>query len=80
MAYLAPNPEMAAHSADVLVTTPSTMISFTPDVLRQMSLTTRSLFDAAFIHLLVRRLNVAWQTMDRITVTAGATGADGKRA
>jgi tRNA A-37 threonylcarbamoyl transferase component Bud32 len=80
MAYLAPNPEMAAHSADVVVTTPSTMISFTPDVLRQMSLTTRSLFDAAFIHLLVRRLNVAWQTMDRINVTAVTAGADGKRA
>jgi CRP-like cAMP-binding protein len=57
---------MAVHSADVVVATPSTMISLTPDVLRQMSLTTRAMFDAAFIHVLVRRLNVAWQTVDRM--------------
>lgn len=80
MAYLAPGPEIATHSADVVVTTPSTMISLTPDALQQMSLTTRSLFDAAFIHLLVRRLSVAWQTMDRIAVTAGAGGVDGRWA
>lgn len=55
------------HSADVVVTTRSTMISLTPDALRQMSLTTRAMFDAAFIHVLVRRLHAAWQTEDRMT-------------
>jgi CRP-like cAMP-binding protein len=65
---------MAVHSADVVVATPSTMISLTPDVLRQMSLTTRAMFDAAFIHVLVRRLNVAWQTVDRMA-GAGPQGA-----
>jgi serine/threonine protein kinase len=67
LAYLAPSPEMAVHSADVVVTAPSTMISLTPDALRQMSLTTRAMFDAAFIHVLVRRLHAAWQTEDRMT-------------
>jgi hypothetical protein len=74
MAYLAPDPDMSIHSADVLVTTPATMISLTPEALRQMSLTTRSLFDAAFIHVLVRRLNLAWQTVDRIVGTAAPDG------
>lgn len=74
MAYLSPDPDMSIHSADVLVTTPSTMISLTPEALRQMSLTTRSLFDAAFIHVLVRRLNLAWQTVDRIVGTAAPDG------
>jgi hypothetical protein len=32
-----------------------------------MSLTTRAMFDAAFIHVLVRRLHAAWQTEDRMT-------------
>ena len=74
MAYLAPDPDMSIHNADVLVTTPATMISLTPEALRQMSLTTRSLFDAAFIHVLVRRLNLAWQTVDRIVGTAAPDG------
>jgi hypothetical protein len=77
LAYLAPSPEMATHSADVVVTTPSTMISLTPDALRQMSLSTRAMFDAAFIHVLVRRLSVAWQTVDRMSSMAarGGTGS-----
>jgi serine/threonine protein kinase len=60
MAYLAPDPELAVNSADVTVKTPATMVSFTPDSLRQLSLQTRSLFDAAFIRVLVRRLHAAW--------------------
>jgi serine/threonine protein kinase len=72
MAYLAPNPEMATHSADVVVVTPATMISFTPDTLRQLGLATRSLFDAAFIRVLVRRLHAAWQTFDRLPKTRAA--------
>jgi hypothetical protein len=39
-----------------------------------MSLTSRAMFDAAFIHVLVRRLNVAWQTVDRMA-GAGPQGA-----
>jgi len=52
------------------VASSSTMISFTPDALRQMGLATRSLFDAAFIRVLVRRLHTAWQTMDRVAKAA----------
>jgi len=63
MAYLAPNPEMGTHSADVVVTTPATTISFTPESLRQLGLNTRSLFDAAFIRVLVRRLHAANETL-----------------
>ena len=72
MAYLAPNPELATHSADVTVTEPSTMISFSPDTIRQMSLATRSLFDAAFLKVLVRRLHAAWQVYDRIPKAGSA--------
>ena len=46
------------------------MISFTPEALRQMGLATRSLFDAAFIRVLVRRLHTAWQAMDRAAAKA----------
>ena len=64
MAYLAPNPELRTHSADVVATTPATTVSFTPDALRQLGLNTRSLFDAAFIRVLVRRLHVAQETLN----------------
>ena len=67
MAYLAPDPELAVNSADVTVTSPATMISFTPDSLRQLSLPTRSLFDGAFIRVLVRRLHTAWNGSMRPT-------------
>jgi DNA-binding winged helix-turn-helix (wHTH) protein len=60
MAYLAPDPELTVNSADVTVTSAATMISFTPDSLRQLSLATRALFDRAFIRVLVRRLHAAW--------------------
>jgi eukaryotic-like serine/threonine-protein kinase len=63
MAYLAPNPELRTHSADVVVSTPATTISFTPDTLMQLGLGTRSLFDAAFIRVLVRRLHAAQETL-----------------
>jgi serine/threonine protein kinase len=65
MAYLAPDPEMAVNSADVTVAEPSTMISFTPGSLQQLSLPTRALFDGAFIRVLVRRLHAAWNNSDR---------------
>jgi eukaryotic-like serine/threonine-protein kinase len=63
MAYLAPNPELRAHRADALVTVPGTTVSFTPASLGQLSLATRSQFDAAFIRVLVGRLNAAQETL-----------------
>lgn len=63
MAYLAPNPELRTHSADVLAAAPSTTVSFTPESLKQLSLGTRSLFDAAFIRVLVRRLHAAQEAL-----------------
>ena len=63
MAYLAPNPELRTHSADVLVSEPATTVSFTPHMLEQMSIGTRHLFDTAFIRVLVRRLHAAHEAM-----------------
>jgi serine/threonine protein kinase len=63
MAYLAPNPELRTHSADVVVSAPGTTVSFTPESLKQLSLGTRSQFDAAFIRVLVRRLHAAQETL-----------------
>ena len=63
MAYLAPNPELRMHSADVVVAKPTTTISFTPESLMKLGLGTRSLFDAAFIRVLVRRLHAAQESL-----------------
>jgi eukaryotic-like serine/threonine-protein kinase len=63
MAYLAPNPELRAHRADALVRDATTTVSFTPDSLNQLSLSTRALFDAAFIRVLVQRLHAAQETL-----------------
>ena len=63
MAYLAPNPDMRLHAADVIVAEPATSISFTPHSLGQMSMATRHLFDAAFIKVLVRRLHAAHEQL-----------------
>ena len=63
MAYLAPNPELRVHSADILVSQPATTVAFTPESLRQLSLGTRHLFDAAFIRVLVRRLHAAHEAL-----------------
>ncbi|MEO7852016.1 MAG: serine/threonine-protein kinase [Rubrivivax sp.] len=63
MAYLAPNPDLRVHSADVVVSQPATTISFTPDTLEQLGLGTRRLFDAAFIKVLVRRLHAAHEAL-----------------
>ncbi len=63
MAYLAPSPELGTHSADVLVSEPTTTISFTPTTLQQMSIGTRHLFDGAFIKVLVRRLHAAHEAL-----------------
>jgi eukaryotic-like serine/threonine-protein kinase len=63
MAYLAPNPELRVHSVDILVGVPTTTVSFTPDTLGQLSLSTRHSFDKAFIKVLVRRLHDAHEAM-----------------
>ena len=59
MAYLAPNPALRVHSVDILVSQPATTVSFTPASLERLSLSTRHLFDKAFIRVLVRRLHEA---------------------
>ncbi|MBI3154299.1 MAG: protein kinase [Burkholderiales bacterium] len=63
MAYLAPSPALRVHTADVLVTKPATTISFTPRTMEGLGPTTRHLFDAAFIHVLVRRLHAAHEQL-----------------
>ncbi len=63
MAYLAPNAELRQHSADVLVSVPATTLSFTPASLASLSSSTRQLFDASFIRVLVRRLHAAHETL-----------------
>jgi serine/threonine protein kinase len=63
MAYLAPSPDLRLHSADVIVAEPATTIAFTPDALDVLSPTTRHLFDAAFIRVLVRRLHAAHEQL-----------------
>ncbi len=59
MAYLAPNPALRVHSVDILVSQPATTLSFTPESLERLGLSTRHRFDKAFIKVLVRRLHEA---------------------
>lgn len=63
MAYLAPSPELRRHSTDVVVTEPTTTISFTPEAMQQLSPACRHLFDEAFIRVLVRRLHAAHEAL-----------------
>ncbi len=63
MAYLAPNPELRRHSADILVSQPVTTVSLDPEAMERLGPTTRHLFDAAFIHVLVRRLHAAHELL-----------------
>ncbi len=63
LAYLAPNPELRRHSAEVLFTSPTTTVSFTPQTLEQLSVGTRHLFDKAFIRVLVRGLHAAHERL-----------------
>ncbi len=65
MAYLAPNPALRLHSVDILVSQPATTVSFTPESLERLSLSTRHLFDKAFIRVLVRRLHAAQEAAAR---------------
>jgi hypothetical protein len=63
MAYLAPSPELRTYSSDVLVAQPCITVSFTPETLQQLGASTRQLFDAAFIRVLVRRLHAAHEAL-----------------
>jgi hypothetical protein len=64
MAYLAPSEALRLHRADVIVSTPCTTVSFTPETLGQLSPGTRHRFDDAFIKVLVRRLHAAHEKLD----------------
>jgi serine/threonine protein kinase len=63
MAYLAPNPELRVHTVDILVAQQATTVAFTPQSMDQLSLSTRHLFDKAFIGVLVRRLHAAHEAL-----------------
>jgi eukaryotic-like serine/threonine-protein kinase len=63
MAYLAPSKGLRRHSTDVIVAKTATTISFTPDTMAQLSPNGRHLFDQAFIHVLVRRLHAAHESL-----------------
>ena len=63
MAYLAPSPELRAHTVDILVAQQATTVAFTPETMDQLSLATRHLFDKAFIGVLVKRLHAAHETL-----------------
>jgi CRP-like cAMP-binding protein len=64
MAYLAPNPALRVHQADVLVAQTCTTICFNPETMAQLSVSTRHRFDDAFIKVLVRRLHAAHETLE----------------
>ncbi|MFI4931343.1 MAG: serine/threonine-protein kinase [Burkholderiales bacterium] len=64
MVYLAPSPDLRVHSADVVVSEAATTVSFTPETMDRFSVTTRHLFDVAFIGVLVRRLHAAHEALD----------------
>ena len=63
MAYLAPSPDLRLHTVDVLVAQQATTIAFTPETMALLSLRTRSMFDKAFIGVLVRRLHAAHEQL-----------------
>ncbi len=63
MAYLAPSPDLKTHAADVIVSEAATTVAFTPEAMQTLSPTTRHLFDAAFIRVLVRRLHAAHEAL-----------------
>ena len=66
MAYLAPNPALRVHTVDILASQPATTVSFTPDSLERLSLSTRHLFDKAFIRALVRKLHAAQEAAPQL--------------
>jgi CRP-like cAMP-binding protein len=75
MSYLAPNPALRTHSADVVASQSATTVCFTPESLRQTTLGTRSRFDAAFIKVLVRRLHAAQESLAQVHGSARTPAA-----
>lgn len=63
MAYLAPNPSLRQHSADVKVSELCITISFTPESIGQLSPECQHRFDRGFIQVLVRRLHAAHEAL-----------------
>lgn len=63
MAYLAPNPDLRKHSADIKVTQECTTICFEPESLGLLSAESQHRFDRAFIRVLVRRLHAAHEAL-----------------
>jgi hypothetical protein len=63
MAYLAPNPDLRLHSADIKVTDECTTICFTPESVAQLSPECQHRFDRGFIRVLVRRLHAAHEAL-----------------
>jgi serine/threonine protein kinase len=63
MAYLAPNPELRRHSADIRVIDVCTTVSFTPQLIGSLSGECQHRFDRAFIKVLVRRLHAAHEQL-----------------
>lgn len=63
MAYLAPNPDLRRHSADIKVSQECTTICFTPESVGQLSPECQHRFDRGFIRVLVRRLHAAHEAL-----------------
>ncbi|WP_457356343.1 serine/threonine-protein kinase [Roseateles sp. P5_D6] len=63
MAYLAPNPDLRRHSADIRVSQECTTICFTPESVGQLSPECQHRFDRGFIRVLVRRLHAAHEAL-----------------
>lgn len=63
MAYLAPNPDLRRHSADIKVSQECTTLCFTPESLGQLSPECQHRFDRGFIRVLVRRLHAAHEAL-----------------
>ena len=63
MAYLAPNPDLRRHSADIKVSRECTTICFTPESVGQLSPECQHRFDRGFIRVLVRRLHAAHEAL-----------------
>jgi serine/threonine protein kinase len=63
MAYLAPNPDLRRHSADIKVSQECTTICFQPETVGQLSPECQHRFDRGFIRVLVRRLHAAHEAL-----------------
>ena len=72
MAYLAPNPELRVHQADIRATEEATTLALDPARMASLSPGGRQAFDQAFIRVLVRRLHAAKTAHYVSAVAAGS--------